>query len=177
MEEEKYQKELFEFEKPKSRLPRFGRIFPRGNFAVTLGMEKLVLISIGIIIFMVIIYALGIERGRRLGVAPVVQNRVIVHAPLKASPVPQEKAVTIPVKAPLIQGQAKPYTIVAAAFTTRDKALEEADRLKKGSFDSFVAESAPYFLACVGAYADKESAKPTLGKIRKIYKDAYLKLK
>lgn len=175
MEEEKYQKELFEFEKPKRQLPRFGRIFPRSNFAVTLGMEKLILISIGIIICMVIIYALGIERGKRLGQTPVVQSRVIGRAP--APLVPQEKAAPIPAKAPLIQETAKPYTIVAAAFATKDKAQEEAGRLKKGSFDSFVAESAPYFLACVGAYPDKESAKPTLSKVRKTYKDAYLKLR
>ena len=181
MEENKYQKELFEFEKQKKPFPRFGRIFLKGDFGLTFSMEHLVFISIGLIMLMVIIYALGVERGKSLRPQAIIQNRVVSQAPVEPKPIQQEHVVPTPVHASAktkpAQETDKPYTIVAVTFVRKDTALAEVNRLKKEGFESFIAESDSYFLVCVGAYTDKEGAKPTLSKVKKLYKDAYLKLR
>ncbi len=194
MEEEKYQKELFEFEKPKKSFPDFGRIFTRTNFAIAVTMERLIFISIGIIMLVVIVYALGIEKGKSLGklsaiavskplekVAPsaIVTGEVKTTAQVKVVPQP------MPIKAQAIQTETKipepgkPYTIVAVTFMRKDTAAQEMNHLKKEGFDAFVVQSDSYFLVCIGSYADKESvqSKKSLGKVRQFYKDAYFKLK
>ncbi|MDD5428839.1 MAG: hypothetical protein PHI58_06385 [Candidatus Omnitrophica bacterium] len=68
MDEEKFQKELFEFEKPKRFLPRLSDFFPKADFErnviLTLTLDRAVIITIGIIMTMVVIYALGVESGK-----------------------------------------------------------------------------------------------------------------
>lgn len=185
MEDERAsQKEFFEFEKSKKPAPRFGsRIFTKTNVAVALSLEKLVFISIGLIMLMVIIYALGIEKGRSSRVwsaKPVIEAKVIKPV-IEDKVAAESKAEISPIKAQAIQAQPadKPYTIVAAAFAKKDSCLVETGRLTKKGFDAFILESDPYFLACVGTYPDKDSvqSKKALAKVRQIYKDAYFKLR
>lgn len=68
MEDEKKQKELFEFEPRKKTFPKLSQILPRpdldGKYLITLSLETMILIVIGIILIMITIYAVGIERGR-----------------------------------------------------------------------------------------------------------------
>jgi hypothetical protein len=68
MDEERYQKELFEFEKPNKPLSKLAGILPKpdfeGKIAVTLTLERMVFISIGIIMAMIAVFALGVESGR-----------------------------------------------------------------------------------------------------------------
>lgn len=171
MEDEKYQKELFEFEKPKRLFPRFGRIFTRANFAVTLTMEKIVFISIGLIMLMVIIYALGVERGKTFSKSIT----AVISKPPVAKIAPSLPAT----QTQLVQDVSKPYTIAAVTLTRKETAVTEANRLKKEGLDSFVVESGPYFLVCVGAYPDKDSvqSKKALSGVKRFYKDAYFKLR
>ena len=75
MDDEKYQKELFQFEKPKRLFPRLAKILPKADFEgrvlITFTLERIVFISIGILMIMVLTYALGVERGRRFSGAAV----------------------------------------------------------------------------------------------------------
>ena len=182
MEEERHQKELFEFEKPKKRFRGFADIFPKAgfgaNFAVMLTLEKAIFMSLAAIMLLVVVFALGVERGKSMpkDVSPAAlpkKTAQILTAPVKAaSPVQAAPA------RPAAEAASRPYTIVAAAFSRREYAAREAGRLKRSGFDAFVAESDPYFLACVGAYADRSGARTQedLNKVRKLYKDAYTKL-
>src|SRR3989338_9168642 len=106
MEDERTtQKEFFEFEKSKKPAPVFGRIFTKTDVAVTLSLEVLVFISIGLIMLMVIVYALGIEKGKSsqvLSIKPVVEAKVlkpVFEEEVPAAQVIQEKEVS------------KPYTV------------------------------------------------------------------
>jgi len=236
MEEEKYQKELFEFEKPKKIFPRFANIFSRSelekSFSVVLTLDKIILIAIGMIMLMVIIYALGVESGRSISKSRVTlpavsrpasaTNNIMPAATVKtqqvvaANPSPQNHTMPIaqksavPVvknvgqaaalspkaanaiaprpgvqeKAPLAQtpiqvasDASKPYTIVTAAFSRKEWAMSEVDRLKREGLDAFIIQSPPYVLVCVGSYSSKESAKATLSRIKRIRGDAYIKLR
>ena len=243
MENDKLQKELFEFEAPKKVLrPIFGQFFQKTDFGITLTVEKLVFISIGIIMLMVIFFAIGVEKGKSLSTrnaTPFVPAQTAtIQVPPKAvtALVPQARAVATvsPVrelteKPPsalsgdnrrlkpaafsngvksitpkdrnavssgqkktltaitnatvetqntrVLQSRGKPYTIVAAAFLRQDFASKEAAILEGNSLDAFVYYSEPYYLACVGSFANKDSAQKVLSKVRQMHRDAYVRLR
>lgn len=194
MENDKYQKELFEFEKPKrTRALRLGRIFTRVNIAITLTIERLVFISIGLIMVAVIVYAIGVERGKVIGktaVAPIARQPSQAVGLATPSAVPQtahkaavalsaqqESSGAIPSEK--ARGGTMPYTIAAVTMSRKDAASLEANRLKREGFDAFLVQSDSYFLVCIGAYPDKDSAqsKRALFKVKQLYRDAYFKLR
>ena len=220
MEEEKYQKELFEFEKPKRFFPRLSDFFPKADFErnviLTLTLDRAVFIAIGLIMIMVVTYALGVEAGKSRAIeaaqantiapntaVPVVvqtaavavpqgktqiqPGTVIRPQPVARTPVPSIKAQPLAkiqpparVQQPApIKAAAKPYTIVVATLTRKDTALREAGKLKLQGFDAAVVPNDRYFQVWVGSYADKtgSQSQKDLKKIKKLYKDAYLKLK
>lgn len=203
MENDNSQKELFEgFEAPRrSRRPRFAQLFQKTDFSIALTAEKLVFISIGIIMLIVVFFAMGIEKGKSLAAkidAPVAPAQTVaakVKVPAKVAATPA-KVTTAPAAAPVAQAKVapgpanispkdkstvspndKPYTIVAAAFLRQDFASNEAAILKAGGLDAFVLKSDPYYLACVGSFANKDSALKSLNKVRQKHRDAYVKLR
>ena len=177
MEEDKYQKELFEFEKPKRSFPRLGNIFPKpdfdGRILITFGLERLIFISIGIIMLLVIVFALGVERGK-------VVARALPRPQTIPAPAIKANSLQGKVSAPAaLQDFVKPYTIVAAAFRRKDIAIQELNKLRKGGFDAILVQNDSYFQVRVGAYPDKDSvqSQKALARIRQFYKDAYFKLR
>ena len=198
MEGEQYQKELFEIEKPKRSFPRLRKILYKTDFEnrvlITITLDRLIFISIGIIMLMVIVFALGVERGRALRkemgqianqIAPAKKPRgeSIASTPLekaqdKASeikPASAESAKTsVAQKLAAPQETNRPYTIIVVTFSRKDDALAEAARLKRDGFDAFVYQSDPYFQVRVGAYSAKEELEPALNRLRRMYKDAYV---
>lgn len=72
MEEEKYQKELFEFKPPRRVFPGFRKLRLKSDFALTLNLEKMIFATIGALMLLVVVYALGVEKGKGMrGAAPV----------------------------------------------------------------------------------------------------------
>lgn len=214
MENERYQKELFEFEQGKKSRPRFGAVFQKTDFSLTLSAEKIVFAGIGIMMLMVVFFALGVEKGRasaamRLSAAgDAVKPAMAVAKPVKTktnisfggarivsslragdgsqAPAAMPKDAGAQVKAavegqkPAIQASRdknKPYTIVTGAFLRQDFALKETSRLKAGGLESFICYSEPHYLACVGSFADKNSAQAFLPKVKQMSRDAYIRLR
>lgn len=199
MENENTQKELFEFEPPKKAgRPRFGQFLQRVDFGIMLTAERLAFLSIGVVMLAVISFALGVERGKSLSAksdapaafvqqaapaqaqvpakpqaAPVLQNKTVAAS--SANITPKEKAV--PVSQESAASKDKPYMIVAAAFVKQEFASKEVSQLKSKGLDAFVYFSDPYYLACVGSFANKDSAQKILGKVRQLHKDAYVRLR
>lgn len=181
MEEEKYQKELFEFKKPKRLFPKLAGIFPKADFEgralLTLTLERAIFILIGVIMLMVLVYALGVERGRSLGDKREKSENLMLKqdsgAVLQPQKAEQAKMPQFLLTAPVAQN--KPFTVVAATFTKEANAQDEALRLKGKGFDTFVMQSNSYFQVCVGSYDSAQSAKEAAIKVRRIYKDAYIK--
>ena len=187
MAEAEYKKELFEFkDKPKKNFFSLRGILPFGNmpkgdfenkFLITITPERLVFIAIGIVMLMVIIFALGVERGKGIGRAAVEKVMITAALPAPAAlPVPV-KTTAVKAPPPPAQDAAKPFTIIAVTLTRKDTAAAEAGRLKREGFAPFVYQSGSYYQVCVGAYANKAGALIPLKKVRQIYKDAYLKLR
>jgi cell division protein FtsN len=189
MGNEERQKELFEFDKPKSAFSGIGRIFNlkkgdifENRFAITLSIERLIILSIAVIMFMVVTYALGVERGKAaIRNSPVVTvARAIVTTQPAISIKPVAPVVPVRPVAPVAVKPAavnKPYTIVAVTFSSKDYAAIEAGKLKKNGFDAWVYPNNSYFQVRIGAYDTKESAQPVLNKLKRVYRDAYIKTK
>lgn len=201
MEEEKFQKELFEFEQPKKPFSRLTDILPKADFdgrvAITLTLEKVVFIFIGIIMAMVIVYALGVESGKsRTGsnvraatkqvmppaIATVSQPRasnIAAKNIFNTAPIAPANRPAAPVKLGAQAPSARPYTILAGSYLKRESAQASAAILAKQGFNVTITYSEPYYRVCAGTYADKTGieVQKDLLKVRRFYKDAMLKLR
>ncbi len=162
------QKELFEFEKPKKPLFRIARIlsFPKAGLGITVPVERAIFIIIGVILALVIVYALGVEKGKAMGTRVAIATQ-----PKGLKAVPAARPVA---QAPVAMN---PYTIIAATFSNRVSAQEEINRLKRNGFDAYLVETNSHFQARVGSYPTRANAQAVLDRVRKTYKDAYLKLR
>lgn len=209
MEEEKYQKELFQFEQPKRSFSRLQDMLPKADFegriAITISLEKIVFIAIGIMMVLVIVYALGVESGKSRESAPVVQE-VRPLAQLSTAPGAQTRPAAMPTRsilstapiAPAVrpvpaakqaaQGQiktaksyqeSKPFTILAGSFAKRENAQASALALIKQGFNASVTFIQPYYRVCVGVYSSKNDADAVrdMAKVKRINKDAMFKLR
>ena len=199
METEKYQKELFEFEPPKKAGAGFGSIFPRTGFAITLTPEKMVFAAIGIIMLMVVFFALGVEKGRiaaytEFAATKTIAGNIVAAPAISVKPAQAPIAVTkktpaatnitpkinqpaAAVKAEAVFDKAKPYMVVAAAFSREDFALKEVGKLKTAGLEAFIYYGEPYYLACVGSFQSKDGAQKILNKVRQMHRDAYVRLR
>lgn len=181
MEKDSTQKELFEFKAPQKQPNRFGQLFQNTGFAVSLSAEKLVFVLIGIIMLLVLAFALGVEKGKRVSgrnteiPAQSSAQHTSPNAPVQKAA--QVKTVQDPVRAQNLADKNKPYLIVAAAFLKEASAAKEVSRLKGSGLEAFVYYSEPYYLVCVGSFANKDSAQKTLNRVRQLYSDAYVRLR
>lgn len=195
MDEEKYQKELFEFEKPKRTFPRLSDFFPKADLenkiAVTLTLERLVFIAIGLIMLMVVIYAFGVESGKRAVRTAGSETRISLvkapQVPVAAKPAinttsasqAAKKIAALPLTTVAVPRTVanKPYTIFAASFSRQEYALLAVNKLKSAGFDAFLVPSGKLYRLCIGSYTNSEAAQKDLLKVRRIYKDAFIKTK
>ncbi|MFH0764269.1 MAG: SPOR domain-containing protein [Candidatus Omnitrophota bacterium] len=166
MEEEKGQKELFEFEKPKRSFPKLSSFLPKADFErnilITLTLEKIIFISIGLILAMVVVYALGVEVGKA---------KTAVQKARGAGQIVQQASVNK--AAPITQPPA-PYIIIAGAYSRKENALSVMARLRQAGFDAYIGKSAPLFQVWIGAKTSAD-AQRELARVKKLCKDAYLK--
>jgi hypothetical protein len=195
MEEEKNQKNLFEFEEPKKPFSKFTNMLPKrdfeGKIALSLTFEKIVFIFIGIVMVMVLVFALGVENGKSRGdrariimaakVVPVASKPVAVVAAPKARPL-QSDSGAAPKARPLQSDSgttAKPYTIVAATFSKKETAQAAVAFLTKEGSNASVVFSDPYYRVCVGSYIDMygTQVQKDLAKVKRIYKDALVRVR
>jgi len=194
MESERYQQELFEFKQPKKQRSRLADLFRRTDFAVTLTVEKLIIVSIILVMLFVVFFALGVEKGKGLAASKGVKTgpqpvaRAYVQPVIPARRVRETANINytrgpavIPapprVDAPAKPNSSKPYTVVAAAFSKQEFASKEISMLKKKGLEGFVYYSDPYYLVCVGEFSSKSSAQAVLNKVKKVHRDAYVRLR
>ncbi len=189
MEEEKYQKDLFEFEEPKRSFSKLTSILPKadleGRMVMTFTMEKMVFISIGIVMAMVVVFALGVENGkaRAKSGAPAVRKAAAPKAPvlqakavgpvtvpaavrsraaiigqksiLNTSPVGAATPAAATQKTAAAADVPTPYSVLAASFLKRDTAQATLTMLRKEGLSAFIIYSEPYYRVYVGLYADR----------------------
>lgn len=69
MDDDSYQKELFQFDEPKKPFSRLSTILPKpdlqGKVAVVVTLDRMVFIALGIVMAGVLVFAVGVETGKR----------------------------------------------------------------------------------------------------------------
>lgn len=160
--------------KPKRKIHR-RRIRKRlpPHFTFTLSYENAIISIIVLISLMIISFSLGMERGKRIinpHTSPSDGNTVVrvkeqnfnKNTPHAPSSIEEEKKTLN-------------YAIQVATFKQEALAQKELSRLKKLNYNSFSKVKGKFHLVFVGNYPTKELAKQDLGRLRKIYKDCFIK--
>ena len=86
----------------------------------------------------------------------------------------EKKEENLAAGAPATSVSAK-YTIQIATLRDQASAVKEADVLKKGGLYSFIIPKGGLFAVCVGKFNTTKEAKSTLDKLKKQYKDCFVR--
>jgi hypothetical protein len=149
------------------------------------GYEKIILLTIGVIVIAVIAFSLGVEKGKTMvsGVAVLTPDKNVGTAalirkqelPVRTSNIDAASAavkVAVPVAA---KDRLQNYTIQLASFQSRDSAQKEAALLKKKGLAAVVISKGNYSILCVGSFNSKETAEPLLSQLKKKYQDSFIR--
>jgi len=181
-QDEEKQKELFEeFSKP-AKKPFFfksnNRYLQDNVFVWQVSPEKIVFLTIGVILLAVITFCLGVERGKQLRdrfQPPSSTGQAVGTGSSEnsyrvgTSPVGVSESVPTALQ--------KKYTIMVASYIKKDDAQKDAVRLKKAGFPVYVTPSGRFFVIKVGDFNDRQQADAALSALKKNYgyKDIYIK--
>jgi hypothetical protein len=197
--EEHSQLELFSQERGSTQL-RSKKQFSGSLLGYIANYEKIILLIIGFIITGVVSFCLGVEKGKsaagpRLNLQfDMAQEPVLKTPPAKKTqnensslPVNSETQTGLIARAgqnsafkkqiiqPVAQQAQGGYTIQVASFQARDYAQRETEKLKKEGFYALILSKGSYSVVCVGNFADKATAQPSLSKLKQSYRDCYLR--
>jgi len=189
MKERLLQKELFgEFEEPRKKKPSHG-ILPKNYMLFNISYEQIIFISIAVIMLMVLLFSLGVERGKRLASGPVgeredlpskrVEVSEMQKAPgpvehIEATPSKDVAEAKEPVKEKKVLGS-KLYTIQVIAYRSKKSAQKELVRLGKKGFNPFIIIGGGYYQICVGEYNNQKEAEKGYRELKKTYKDSFIR--
>lgn len=169
---------------------------------LTLTIENLVVLSILGIMLAVFAYSLGVERGKHVMAAqlmdrapsrPMVaevpvsnpQPLAVVNNPAQttvsaaAVPVPAQAAQAQPTvvveQKPLKTNPDFKYTVQVASYADEKFAKRAALDLDKKGFQTIVMQKGKYAILCVGKFNQKNEAKATIAKLKSKYKDCLVR--
>lgn len=190
------QKELFkEFEAAQRRAKKKaqGSILPKNYLLINISYEQVIFITIGVIMLMVLVFSLGVERGRRAGATPsdtpeaaivrIVETKIEEPAPEPVEPETKEEPVEErPVVERGYEGRvAKPvqeqaqFTIQVIAYRSKKSAQKEIMKLTKKGYTPFIILGGGYYQICVGEYKSQKEAKADLSTLKKTHPDSFLR--
>lgn len=159
--------------------------------------EKTILLAIAFIIASIGSFSLGVEKGKKIALLKITPQ-------IEQAQSIKTKPIIMPVKTNQQQNQAagseinqkttpqpvrqdngiigrqpiKPseqYTIQIASFQGRKFADKEAEILKKKGLTPRISAKGGYSVIYVGSFPNKETAKSLLTKLKKRYKDCFLR--
>jgi hypothetical protein len=169
MESEKYQKELFVFDPPKKAQARFGSIFPRADLAITLTPEKMVFAAIGVIMLIVVFFALGVEKGRNAAYVKFTETKTVIKD-IIATPIIPVRPAIVPVVVTKSSAAAPIVVSKSAATDTAAKINPQTTTIKaQAVFD----KTKPYTVVAV-TFSREDLAIKEVGKLRMAGLDAFV---
>ncbi|MCK4518543.1 MAG: SPOR domain-containing protein [Candidatus Omnitrophica bacterium] len=200
-ENREYQPELFsEFPKGRIKKAKAFKSMPKlKNITISISREKLVSLVIAVILLYVIIFSLGVEKGKSMSLS-VTDKASGSAAAAKAEAVKKENSREVIIKrvkdrqieskaakdeqkeqiaAGAIKDKKPPayksYSLQLAAYAQLSRAEKEAEKLKKRGYTVFIDSNSKYHIVFVGNYRDKEKAQKLKKKLSKEYKGCYVK--
>jgi len=137
---------------------------PTSNFIALLSnYEKRIGFFIVFIISLLVVYSVGIERGKR---SVQIRKELI--------PVKTEEIKSLPPKKEEIQ-EIKGYIIQVATYKKDPYAEKEMINLKKKGFSSFTRKNGDFVVVYVGNFQSKDDALTSLKKLKKRYSDCFIR--
>lgn len=162
-------KNLGEESQPRGTRPP---LFPHRYLRVRVAYEDLIFVSLSLTMVLLAGFCLGVERGKGLLSAPVLE------IPVAASTKKEEKSVvavsaSLPAISPV--GEKSPYVIQCASFRDPRVAQEESIRLRRQGFDARVVRQGKYYELRVVGYRARAEALNALPTLKKTYQDGFVK--
>ena len=203
MTDREIQKDFFGGQKyeEKARKPLLIRRYPDRIFLpqLKIPVEYAVIISIAVLVLIIIAYAAGVERGKRV-VSPVevesFQAEAVVAETAKDTTETTEQAVIAvrqaevaepkkPEPAPVVKQPVREpveeperpigkYVIQLASFKNRDSAEEEMQKLENSGIHADVTKKGDWYQVYAYGYATIESARKAKKLLSADYKDCYI---
>lgn len=174
MFKEEKQKELFsEYENEKESF--FGFIKKKDTIgqkmAIIVSREKLIFLTIGLILFAILTFSLGVERGKRIKekIAADLQEDQL------AEQTQQQKEEAIKEEATVELKKEGNFTIQVVSYKQKELAQKEIEILKRKYSDVFIVQNGQYYEICVGNFSNKQEAKQIVNDLNKRYKDCFIK--
>lgn len=162
------QTELFNEFKDNKRERYFFKknIFSSQTLILNLSYEKIVFITVLLLMVILVSFGLGVERGRYLGKIDKNDNKKSVSLKNEAGN-----------QTALINNYNKiKYTIQLKVFSNEASAQKELIFLKsKGYNNGFILKSNEGFKLCLGLFSGTQDAEVTLLKIKARYKDSFIR--
>ncbi len=178
-------------------------LFPHRYLRVRVAYEDLIFVSLSLVMVLLGGFCLGVERGKRLSSAPVLEKSPVVSVPaterlqvvrphLAAATTERLQVVRPPIAAattqrlqvvrpPLVEvASAKTvpsdaYVIQCASFRDSRVAQEESVRLRRQGFDARVVKQGRYYELRVVGYRARAEALDALPALKKTYQDGFVK--
>ncbi len=170
------QRELFEEYQPKGRRLSFfkdrTKILQNKIFVLQFSVEKLILISICLMVFVILTYCFGVERGKNIGVHAL--NRQVVKPAGAVAVAPQHRPLPAPIPAVKPSGYA--CAVQIATYTTEASAKKGSEEIKKLRVPVYVRQSGKFYVLYAGDYKDRKQAEAALSVLKgRNYKDCIIR--
>jgi len=167
-----YQKELFEkFGGKKGKIKRItDRITRRQRKPyLYVSLENAVFAAIIAVMCVIVAFAMGVERGKRVVVPPLTRQKEFTPfvPPIK------EKEI----KAAERKEPAAIYAIQLISFKEKRPAEKEKRKLLDKNIKAFIVPSGGWFQVCVGGYDDINEARKVLEGFSKEYEGCFIRKK
>jgi cell division septation protein DedD len=178
---ERYQNDLFsdhQFEQKGRKfqyLSRYKkqRILPH----VRVPVENAVIMAIGVLVLMIISFAIGVERGKntvRIPVRPVEREEIV--SVRRVEPAEMVQAVPRPVVAPEIvpEEPISAYIVQLASFRDEKHARNEVANLKKRNVNAWHSRKGSWYQVYAVGFQTKKAAMEAQRELEEIYVDCYV---
>lgn len=159
---------------PKMRFRK--KFWPQQKLTFVLPYEKAVFGLLALTMALIVTFALGMERGRRIygyvvrEPGPKVEATALASAAAPAVESKVEKNVEKLISRDF-------FTIQVATFTRSDLAQLEKERLTKQGFEVSLNKADKYIQICIGRFKTRKEAEDQLKRLKSIYKDSYIRLR
>jgi hypothetical protein len=156
------QPELFgEFREPEIKKNIFqGGALPEKTFVFAFSREKLILFSIGFIIALAVMFAVGFEKGKKSALYKnVVRQARVVNVN------PELPKTALP----------KPYTIQVATYRLKELAQKEGIKIKSKGFPVVIIGVNGVYQILVGEYSTEKDAQQALTILKRTYSGSYIR--
>jgi len=151
---------------------------------IKIPLDTLILLSVINLLFIVVSFSLGTERGRKSAqivtkarieekseILPLVAEENIQQDDKKVVETSKEKNIEEDEK----EKQIKKYIVQVASYLKKDTANKEKEYLESCGFSTIVSQKGKYLVIYVGEFKTKKEAEKTKTILKKRYNDCFIR--